>query len=322
MQAAVVARFDPGDPIAGLTVADRPAPRRRAGWETVKVVAASLNRHDLWSLAGVGLAEHELPRVLGTDGSGITSDGREVVIHAVIGDPEAGGGDETYDPKRTLLSERLDGTLAELVSVPERNLVTKPASLSFEQAACLPTAWLTAYRMLFRAADVRPGDSVLVQGAGGGVATAAIALGRAAGLRIYATSRSAARRARALELGASIALEAGARLPERVDAVIETVGAATWAHSLRALRSGGTIVCAGATTGGAPPAGLEHIFFRQLRVIGSTMGTRAELEALLRFMDHAALQPVIDEVIALADVRGALRRMRDGKVFGKVVVRP
>ena len=244
-----------------------------------------------------------------------------MVVHAVVGDPDAGGGDETLDPNRTLFSERIDGTLAERVAVPRRNLVDKPPFLGFEEASCVPTAWLTAYRMLFRCADVRPGDSVLVQGAGGGVATAAIALAQAAGLRVYATSRAPERRERALLLGTHAALETGDRLPERVDAVIETVGAATWGHSVRSLRPGGTIVCSGATTGGDPPAELSHVFFRQLRVVGSTMGTRGELVALLRFMGDRGLRPLVEEVVGLDDVGAALARLDAGTVFGKIVVR-
>ena len=161
--------------------------------------------------------------ILGCDAAGLDEDGNEVVVHAVVSDP-SWTGDETLDPKRSLLSERYQGTLADKVVVPRRNVVPKPASLSFEEAACLPTAWLTAYRMLFTQGGLKPGDSVLVQGAGGGVATALIALARAGGLRVYATSRDEAKRERALELGAHEVFESGARLPQRVDAVMETVG--------------------------------------------------------------------------------------------------
>ena len=174
--------------------------------------------------------------VLGTDAAGVDEDGNEVVVHAVIGDPARGGGDETFDPKRSLLSEVYDGTLAERVTVPRRNLVPKPAALSFEQAACLPTAWLTAYRMLTTRGQLLAGETVLVQGAGGGVSTALILLAKAMGLRVWVTSRDEAKRDQALQLGADEAFEPGARLPERVDAVMESVGEATWSHSLKALR--------------------------------------------------------------------------------------
>src|SRR5690606_21072274 len=190
-----------------------------------------------WTLKGVGISEERLPLILGCDAAGLDEDGNEVIVHSVIGTPVEG--DETLDPNRSLLSEVYDGTFAEKVAVPKRNLVPKPKALSFEEAACLPTAWLTAYRMLFEKSGLQPGSTVLVQGAGGGVATALIALGAAAGYRVWATSRSEAKRERALELGAEAVFEPGARLPERVDAVMETVGQATWAHSLKSLRPGG-----------------------------------------------------------------------------------
>jgi NADPH:quinone reductase-like Zn-dependent oxidoreductase len=219
-----------------------------------------------------------------------------------------------------LLSERHQGALAERVAVPRRNLVPKPPSLSFEEAATLPTAWLTAYRMLFTQGGLKPGDSVLVQGAGGGVATAIVCLARAAGLRVYATSRDEAKRERVRELGAHEVFEPGARLPARVDAVMETVGAATWGHSLKALRPGGVVVVSGATSGHNPPDDdLRRIFFLQLRVQGSTMGTRAELGALLNFMDVTGVRPVIDRVLPLTEAREGFKAMIDGDVFGKVV---
>src|SRR3954453_20116325 len=180
--------------------------------------------------------------ILGGDASGVDEDGNEDVVHSVIGDPDAGRGDETYDPKRSLLSERHPGTFAEKVAVPRRNLVPKPSELSFSEAACLPTAWLTAYKMLFSRSGTKPGDTVLVQGAGGGVATAAIVLGRAAGLRVWATSRSEDKRKRALDAGAHEVFETGARPPDRVDAVIESVGEATLGHSIKSTRPGGLVV--------------------------------------------------------------------------------
>src|SRR5690606_16707925 len=158
--------------------------------------------------------------------------------------------------------------------VPRRALLPKPASLTFEQAACLPTAWLTAYRMLFTNSGVQPGGSVLVQGAGGGVATALLVLARAAGLRVWVTSRDEGKRAKAVGLGAHEACEPGARRPGRVDAVMETVGKATWSHSVKCLRPGGRIVVSGATTGPDPSAELQRVFYTQLSVVGSTMGSR------------------------------------------------
>jgi NADPH:quinone reductase-like Zn-dependent oxidoreductase len=237
----------------------------------------------------------------------------------VIADPDAGGGDETLDPRRSLLSERYDGAFAEQVCVPRRNLVPKPSALSFEEAACLPTAYLTAYKMLFEKSGVQPGATVLVQGAGGGVATALILLGRAAGYRMWATSRTEAKRDRAFELGADQVFEAGARLPERVDVVMETVGQATWAHSVRSLKPGGRIVISGATSGDAPPAELTRVFFTQLSVIGSTMGSRDQLGRLARFCEQTGARPVIDRVLPLAEAREGFAAMIAGDLFGKVV---
>jgi NADPH:quinone reductase-like Zn-dependent oxidoreductase len=317
--AAYAARISPDDPLSALTLGERPAPEVPDGWARVRVKAASLNHHDLWSLRGVGLPEDRLPMILGCDAAGLDDDGNEVVVHAVVSDP-SWQGDETLDPRRSLLSERYQGTLADEVAVPRRNLVPKPAELSWAEAACLPTSWLTAYRMLFTQADIAPGATVLVQGAGGGVATALIALGRAAGLRVWATSRDEEKRARAVELGADQAFESGARLPERVDAVMETVGAATWGHSVRSLRPGGTIVISGATSGPNPEATeLNRIFFLQLRVHGSTMGTRDELDRLVSFLRQTGVRPVIDEVMPLEDAAKGFERMAAGDLVGKVV---
>ena len=319
MLAAYAARIDATDPLSGLEVAERPEPQARPGWTTVSLRAAGLNHHDVWSLRGVGLPADRLPMILGCDGAGVDPDGNEVIVHAVVASP-GWGGDETLDPKRSLLSEVHDGTLAERVAVPTSNLVPKPSDLSWETAACLSTAWLTAYRMLFTNAGVTPGDTVLVQGAGGGVATALVQLGSAAGLRMWVTSRDEAKGAKAVEIGADRAFASGERLPERVDAVMETVGAATWSHSVNSLNPGGAIVIAGATSGDAPAkAELTKIFFKQLRVIGSTMGRRSELERLAKFVAQQQIQPVIDSVHPLAQARDGFARMVDGDVFGKIV---
>ncbi|MQA88000.1 MAG: zinc-binding dehydrogenase [Streptosporangiales bacterium] len=322
MYAVTAARFDSDNPLAGLEAGDRPEPAVPDGWTTVAVRATSLNHHDVWTLRGVGTTEDRLPIVLGCDAAGVDEDGNEVVVHAVIGDPGAGGGDETRDPRRSLLSEVYDGTFAERVAVPRRNLVPKPSSISFGEAACLPTAWLTAYRMLFDKSGLEPGATVLVQGAGGGVATALIQLGRAAGYRIWATSRDEAKRERAERLGADRAFPAGERLPERVDAVMETVGQATWSHSLRSLRPGGRIVIAGATSGPAPSAELNRVFFTQLSVVGSTMGSRDQLERLLRFLDVTGARPTIDRTLPLTEANAGFEAMHSGELFGKIVFTP
>lgn len=319
MFAVYADKFSADDPLSGLVVGERPDPEVPEGWTTVTVKAASLNHHDLWSLRGVGLKEESLPMILGCDAAGLDEDGNEVVVHAVISD-SAWSGDETFDPKRSLLSERHPGTFADQVAVPRRNVVPKPESLSFEEAACLPTAWLTAYRMLFVQGGLKAGDSVLVQGAGGGVATALITLARAGGLLVLATSRDEAKRARALEIGAHDVFESGARLPMKVDAVMETVGRATWSHSIRALRPGGAIVISGTTSGPQlDDAELTRIFFLQLRVIGSTMGTRNELASLVSMLDATGTKPLIDRTLPMEQAADGFAAMAGGEVFGKVV---
>lgn len=319
MFAVYAESFDATNPLNGLVVGERPDPEVPDGWTTVQVKAASLNHHDVWSLRGVGLKEEALPMILGCDAAGIDADGNEVVVHAVVSDP-SWIADETLDPKRSLLSERFQGTFADTVAVPRVNVVPKPESLSFEEAACLPTAWLTAYRMLFVRGGLKGGDTVLVQGAGGGVATALITLARAAGLKVLATSRDETKRQRALEIGAHEVFESGERLPVKVDAAMETVGRATWSHSIRSLRPGGKIVVSGTTSGPQlDDAELTRIFFLQLEVIGSTMGTRSELASLVNLLDATGARPLIDRVIPMTDARDGFAAMEEGNLFGKVI---
>lgn len=320
MFAVYAEKFSSEDPLSGLVVGERPDPEVPDGWAKVTVKAASLNHHDLWSLRGVGLREEALPMILGCDAAGYDEDGNEVVVHAIINDP-TWTGEETLDPKRSILSERYQGTFAESVVVPRRNLIPKPASLSFAEAATLPTAWLTAYRMLFTQGGLKAGDTVLVQGAGGGVATALIILARAAGLKVLATSRDEAKRARALEIGAHEVFESGARLPVKVDAVMETIGRATWSHSIRALRPGGAIVISGTTSGpNLDDAELTRIFFLQLKVIGSTMGSSTELASLISMLDATGVRPLIDRELPMDQARDGFAAMAEGDIFGKVVL--
>jgi NADPH:quinone reductase-like Zn-dependent oxidoreductase len=318
MRAVFVSSPSPDDPLSALEVGERPEPEAPDGWTTVQVKAVSLNHHDLFSLRGIGLPQERMPMILGTDAAGLDEDGNEVVVHGVVATPEWTG-DETLDPKRTLFSELHQGTMAERVAVPRRNVLPKPAELSFAEAACLPTAWLTAYRMLFVKSGLRPGHTVLVQGASGGVATALTVLGRAAGFRVWVTGRSEEKRQAALDLGAEQAFESGARLPERVDGVMETVGEATWSHSVKSLKPGGVIVTSGATTGFNPGAELNRVFFTQLSVIGSTMGTRDELEALMRMCVATGVRPVIDVELPLDQAREGFARMHEGRTAGKIV---
>lgn len=316
MFAVYASHPDPSDPLAALVVGEQPDPVVSEGWTTVAVKAASVNHHDLWTLKGVGIPAERFPMILGCDAAGIDADGREVVVHSVIG----AGPDETLDPKRTLLSELHPGTFAQWVAVPAENVVPKPPALSWAEAACLPTAWLTAFRMITTRGQLQRGETVLIQGVGGGVATAAISLAKALGLRVWVTSRDEEKRQRALALGADDAFASGERLPERVDAVIESVGQATWEHSIKSLRPGGRLITTGATSGDASPALLSHIFFRQLSVIGSTMGTREELAALLELCATTGIRPLIDRELPMTDAAEAIAAVASGEVFGKIVL--
>lgn len=312
-----------------LKVGAMPDPVERELWSTVSVKAASLNHHDLWSLAGVGLSKDATPMILGTDAAGVLdqdlpapgghglSAGSPVVLYTLVGGDQAGVGP---GERRSILSERYPGTMAQRASVPSAHLLPKPPNLSFGEAAALGTSWLTAYSMLFSAAAVKPGDSILIQGAGGGVSTAALQLAHAAGIEVFVSSRSQDHRDKALSLGADLAVETGARLPRKVDAVIESVGAATWSHSVKSVRPGGVIAVCGATTGDQPGAELTRVFFQDIRIVGNTMGSLGDFARLLRFVEHAGIHPVIDSVYALDQAPQAFSKLAGGRVFGKIVL--
>ncbi|MGH3934975.1 MAG: zinc-binding dehydrogenase [Pseudonocardiaceae bacterium] len=318
MFAVYAAEPNRDDPLASLRIGERPDPEVPDGYMAVSVAAASLNMHDLWTLRGVGIKPERFPMILGCDGAGVLPDGSEVVIYPVVASP-GWVGDETLDPGRTLLTEKLQGCFADTVVVPARNVVPKPASLTFPEAACMGTAWLTAYRMLFVKSGLRAGQTMLVQGASGGVSTALVQLGRAAGMRVWATGRTETKRELACSLGAHGAFESGARLPERADAVFETVGKATWSHSAKSLKPGGIIVCSGATSGDADHAELQRLFFLQLRMVGSTMGTRDELRDLLSFLDITGVRPHIGTMLPMSAPQPGFTSMLNGDTAGKIV---
>ena len=327
MKAVYAAGIDPTQPLAALAVGDMAEPEPRPYWSTIGVRAASVNHHDIWSLKGVGLSAEATPMILGTDAAGILDEdipgrgglkaGSEVVLYTFIGTDGAG---VAPGERRSILSERYPGTMAERVAVPSANVYAKPANLDMAEAAAIGTSWTTAYSLLFTAANVKPGDTILIQGAGGGVSTAAIAMAHAAGLEVFVTSRDEGKRAGALAIGADAAFETGARLPRKVDAVIESVGAATWDHSVKSVRPGGTIAICGATTGDQPGAQLTRVFFQDIRIQGNTMGSREDFARMLRFVEHADLHPTIDSRFALADAPAAFAKVIAGDVFGKVVL--
>lgn len=307
MRAAVATHFDREDPLAGLALREIDPLDPPPGWAVVHVRAASFNHHDVWTLRGLSNHRGDPPVVLGTDAAGVTEDGREVIVHAVVG-------------PGLLLSEREPGTLAEQVVAPAENLVPKPEELSFAEAACLPTSYLTAYNMLFGKGRLVPGEHVLIQGAGGGVSTAALLLAVAAGLEVTMTSRDEDRLDRASKLGAHHTARTGERLGSRVDAVLETVGAATWAHSLRSVRPGGRVVVAGATTGFDPPAELPYLFLRDVDVRGTFMGSAEQLRLVAAMLATTGVRPLVDSVRPLDDITEVARRMVAGESFGKLVV--
>jgi NADPH:quinone reductase-like Zn-dependent oxidoreductase len=312
MRAAYASKADPDHPLQALTVGDLPEPTPPDGWVSVEVRASSLNHHELWSLRGVGLPGDRLPMILGCDAAGVDADGNEVVVYPVVADPA--------DPRgMSLLSEHFPGTLADHVCVPAENLVPKPAGLSFVDAACLPTAWLTAWNMLTARGRVAEAEAVLVQGAGGGVATAAVVLAAAMGKRVYATSREPWKRDRVARLGAT-ALEPGARLPERVGVVIESVGAPTLEHSMKSSAPEARIVVCGATGGHRATVDLRRVFAMRLEILGATMGTAAQMRELVDFVVARDIRPVIDSTYGFTAVADAFARLDSGEVFGKVVI--
>ncbi|MEU6573424.1 zinc-binding dehydrogenase [Streptomyces sp. NPDC046805] len=305
-----------------IDIVDLPAPEERPGWVRVDVKATALNQHDLWSIRGVGVKPEQFPLGVGSDVAGVTAEGREVLVHSLVTDPANPTGSELLDPARAMLAERTTGGAADAIWVPTRNLVDKPSSMSFETAACLPTAWLTAYRMLYGVGEARPGQSVLVQGATGGVAQAAISLAIAGGLQVHVTARTEDGRAVAEAMGAHVVLESGGRLPQRVDLVIETVGQATWEHSLRSVKPGGAVVVSGATTGGSVTVDLFRVFIPHVRILGSSMGTISDLRDLVALIASAGIEPAVDSVHPLDATAEAVARLAGGQAVGKVLIRP
>jgi NADPH:quinone reductase-like Zn-dependent oxidoreductase len=314
MIAAYAEKLGLPDFLDGLVVGEYHDPDPPAGWVVADVKAASLNPHDTWTLKGQVGFPFEPPVILGCDGAGLSPDGKEVVFYPVIPTPDGG---------LRMLTDGVDGTFAPKVAVPAENLVPKPANLSFEEAAGLGTAWLTAYRMLFTKAQLKPGGRVLIQGASGGVSTAAIMLASRAGAHVTVTSRKEDALEKARQLGAHEGVPTGGKVPRRVDVVIETVGKATWAHSMKSLNQDGRIVVAGATTGADPSADLNRLFYRQITEHGTAMGTLAEFKTLCACVEHADQHPPIAEVYdGVEKVRDAMQVLEAGEQFGKLVIRP
>jgi NADPH:quinone reductase-like Zn-dependent oxidoreductase len=256
--------------------------------------------------------------ILGCDGAGRLDDGTEVMLYPVI--PAPGWyGVETHGEGWSVFSELHPGTMAECVAAPVRNVLRRPAQLSAAAAASLGTTWLTAYRMLFTQSGLQPGATVLIQGASGGVNTALIQLGSAAGITVWVTGSTPEKRALAERLGAHRTFATNEALPRRVDAVMETVGQATWAHSLEWVRRAGTIVVVGMTSGNDPSANVARLFLEQIRIIGSGMGTLEEFTRLVEFVTTNDIKPEIGMSLPLSEAREGFRAMAEGRTAGKIV---
>jgi NADPH:quinone reductase-like Zn-dependent oxidoreductase len=347
MLAAYTARLGGEAPLDNLEIGPRPDPLPGAGEVRVRVRAATLNHHDYFTLRGIVGYPIQVPRILGCDASGTVDSygpgqpndapkpGSDVAVYSVTRCgkcPACMGADPMLCRRFTMLSDGdVEGSFAEYLVVPAANLVPKPAELTHAQTACMGVTFLTAYRMLFVKAGLTPGQTVLVQGATGGLSSAAIQLASGAGMTVFTSSRSPEKLEAARAAGAHHLVYAGKDAAktvlsltggEGVDAVIESVGEPTWGTSLRAVKQGGAIVVAGATAGPNPPADLTRIFWRQLRVIGSTMGTHGEFVRLLRFVVLRGIQPFIDGTYALKDARTAFERLIAGNHIGKLVIEP
>jgi zinc-binding alcohol dehydrogenase/oxidoreductase len=311
-----------------LRYEDVPDPAAGPGEVLIRLRAASLNHLDLW--VRKGLPSVPKPRILGADGAGLVEAVGDGVEGFAEGDAVVINPGLAHDSRITVLGEHTDGTHAELISVPATNVYPVPDGLGFEEAAAFPLVFLTAYRMLVTKARIAEGEWVLVWGAGGGVGTAAFSIAQALGARTIVTSSNAQKLARLSELGADAALDHGAvDVPAEVkeltgggaDVVIEHVGEATWQRSLASARPGGRIVVCGATSGANPPAALHRVWWKELTIYGSTMGTRADFEGAYELVASGRVRPIVDQVFALADARAAHERLEDSAQFGKVVLR-
>ena len=257
--------------------------------------------------------------ILGCDAAGVDERGRPVVVHSVI-TSDAWHGSPLLDPRLTILSEDAQGTLADYVEVPIENLVEKPEELSFQEAACLPTAWVTAYHMLFCQAGLSSGDRLLIQGASGGLAAAVVALATSAGIEVWLTSRSPDAVDHLGDLGTGRVIGHGERPPERVDAVVDGVGAATWEHSLKSLRPGGILLAVGGTSGFSAKVDIGRVVRNRLRLVGSMMGSKEDLQAVVGLCRERGIRPAIDLVVPFADASVGFGRLVAGALAGKVVV--
>jgi NADPH:quinone reductase-like Zn-dependent oxidoreductase len=345
MWCAYAASVGGDDPISNLAVGELPDRQAGPNEAVVAVETGSLNHHDLWTLKGVASRPVVPPQVLGCDAAGVVTGyggsdqplpiGSRVVVHSVLGCGKCDrcGEGLTHLCRRVgILSEPgYPGALTNRLVVPVQNLIALPETVSFETAACLPTAYVTAHHALFTRAQCKSRDTVLIHGASGGFAIAAMQLCKVAGINVFVTSRSAVKGQAAVDRGlasrsfttdsADAKEIVSATDGNGVDAVLDSVGAATWDLSLRSLRTGGTLVSVGATSGPNPPAQLNRIFWRHLTIAGSSMGTKEELQTLVEMCATQRLEPLVDQVFELSETPQALRKLAEGNALGKLVIR-
>lgn len=319
-----------------------------AGRVRVRVLATALNHLDLWVRRGLPHLKHEYPHRLCADicgvveaiGEGIPASAAPALGARVVLQPALScgvceqclGGRDNFCRRYGILGEHYQGGTIELFDVPLSSLLHAPPRLSAEECAAIPLTFMTAWQMVVRRGQVKRGDVVLVQSAGSGVSTAAIQIARSRGARVIATTSSEAKADRARALGADEVIDYGAqdfvaetrRLTGKrgVDVVIEHVGGETFSKSLLALANGGRLVTCGATAGATPAVDLRHVFFRQLEILGSTMGSKADLFPVLREIEAGTLRPIVDRVLPLdaAGAREASRALEAREAFGKVVL--
>jgi len=289
-------------------------------WVRVKVSHASLNRHDVFTLRGISGHPEGItyPIILGNDGAGTLDDGTPVVIYPVMGS-EDWRGDETLDPQWHIPSEFIHGTFATYAVVPKRNAIQLPKNLAPLHASVLGTAWLTAYRALFTKSGLQAGETVLIQGASGGMATALIQLGRAAGFEVWVTSRSEEGRHRAKTLGAHQTFPPNHPLPQKVPAIVDSVGSDSWSHSMSSLTRGGTLVTVGGTTGLEVPLNLLPVIANQLTITGSIIGTLDDMQNMMNLIAQAGIEPEVGTVLPMDHAEEGFRAMWEGRTHGKTV---
>ena len=320
MLAAYVEKPNKDNPLSALVVGQRPDPQPRDGWEIVRVEACSLNRHDIWSLQGV--TQHPplpLPMILGCDASGRRADGTPVILYPGAKGDGGSREDETLDPCFNVFSELAQGTMADYVIAPVRSILPRPERIPALDGAALGTTWLTAYRAIFSKARLRPGQCMLVQGSSGGLSTALVQLGVAAGLEVWVASRSSDGHSLAERLGAHRTWARGTALPHKVDAVFDSVGESTWNHSLESVKRGGTVVVLGRTTGANATTNIPSVFRPQIKIVGTQLGTLNEMRDMVNFVAMAGLRPVIGKTMPLEHAEAGFRAMLEGSVQGKIV---